>query len=479
MTESPEVRSGAPVRRTSVGGIVLLVVGALLTMLGAGAVAGGAAAGTAVGDRTTGGWFTTPSAVFATGSNALTTPGVTELQGAGVPQLPFDIGSIRIRAASQRPVFIGIASRADAATYLTGVAHAEVTGVRYRPFQVDYVDVAGTRTPEAPATRTFWAASASGTQAQLTWRIRSGDWVVVVMNQDGSSGVAAQVQAGFRSELLAPVAAGIVATGAVLLLIGVPLLLLGTAAVGRTLQGELRPVVAAAPSPLRISGRVESPSRGLWLVKWLLAVPHYLVLALLWVAFLVTTIAAGVVVLFTGRYPRSWFAFDVGVLRWSWRVAFYGYSALGTDRYPPFSLGTDDGYPADLDVAYPEHLANGLVLVKWWLLVLPHALVLAALTGGSLVVPAAWPWVTGGSTGALSVLGVLVLVAGVLLLFTRRYPAGLFDLVLGIDRWAFRVAVYAALLTDDYPPFRLDQGPDEPAPLPGPPSPAETGAHAS
>jgi hypothetical protein len=300
--------------------------------------------------------------------------------------------------------------------------------------------------------------------------VQPGDWAVVVMNQDGSAGVSALVQGGFRSDLLAPIAAGVITSGLVLLAVGVVLLLLGTAAVGRTLQDSLVTGGRVPPdrSPVRLTGRADEPlSRWLWLVKWVLAVPHYLVLALLWVAFTVTTIAAGFVVLFTGRYPRSWFAFDVGVLRWSWRVAFYSYSALATDRYPPFSFASED-YPADLRVLYPPHLANGLVLVKWWLLAIPHFLVLAALTGGALVLPTAWPWNGLGAQTGVSVLGVLVLVAAVLLLFTHRYPRGLLDLVIGINRWAFRVAAYTALLRDEYPPFRLDQGPDEPEPAPTP-----------
>ena len=214
----------------------------------------------------------------------------------------------------------------------------------------------------------------------------------------------------------------------------------------------------ASDYPLRLTGELSPQlSRGLWLVKWLLAIPHFIALFFLWIAFAVVTVVALFAILFTGRYPRRLFDFNVGVLRWSWRVGFYSYSALGTDRYPPFTLADVPDYPARLTVAYPQSLSRGLFLVKWWLLALPHYLVVAVFAGGAWAALNAATDNSGWTSGG-GLIGLLVLMAGVVLLFTRRYPKGIFDFVLGMNRWVYRVVAYATLMTDAYPPFRLDTG---------------------
>ena len=208
------------------------------------------------------------------------------------------------------------------------------------------------------------------------------------------------------------------------------------------------------PYPIRIKGELDANvSRWLWLVKWLLAIPHYFLLAFLWLALFVLTFVAFFAILIIGGYPRVMFDFNVGVLRWAWRVAFYSYGALGTDRYPPFTLDDVPDYPARLEVAYPERLSRGLVLVKSWLLAIPHLVIVGIFLGGGSFATAhvhEGDWDAGFH---ISLIGALVFFAGVALLFTTRYPRGIFDFVLGLDRWVARVAAYVLLMRDEYPPF--------------------------
>ncbi len=196
----------------------------------------------------------------------------------------------------------------------------------------------------------------------------------------------------------------------------------------------------AAAYPISVEGEID-PNLGQWLwpIKWLLVIPHVVVLFFLWIAYVLLTIFAFFAIVFTGKYPRGIFDFNVGVLRWTWRVGFYSYNALATDRYPPFSLSTRD-YPANLEVEYPERLSQGLVLIKWWLLAIPHYLVVGILQGAQ----------GGGLTSLLAIFGAVGM------LFKGRYPADIFHLVLCFNRWTLRVVAYASLMTDEYPPFRLE-----------------------
>lgn len=224
--------------------------------------------------------------------------------------------------------------------------------------------------------------------------------------------------------------------------------------------------------PVDIRGDLSAPpERGWWLIKWLLAIPHYIILAFLLVAFVVVWVIAFFSILFTGKYPKSLFDFNTGVLRWGWRVAFYSYGALATDKYPPFSLKPDPDYPADIVMPYPEKFSRGLVLVKWWLLAIPHYIIVGIFSGGWSMgfhwgsTPAeTWTWQVGDqvvkvdkwqTSGGTNLIFILAIFAAIYLLFVGRYPKDIFKLVLGFNRWVFRVGAYAALMTDEYPPFRL------------------------
>jgi hypothetical protein len=324
--------------------------------------------------------------------------------------------------------------------------------------------------------------------------VTGGKWSVVTMNTDGSPGVTVDANFGAKIKYVVAIGSGLLAGGLLLLGGAVAMIYFGA----RRPRGPSAPPSLTAPeepepapsatratpaSPVLLEGRLdEAQSRGLWLVKWLLAIPHWVVLAFLWLALWVLSICAFFAILFTGRYPRGIFDFNVGVLRWTWRVSFYSYSALGTDRYPPFTLEDVPDYPARFDVAYPERLSRGLVLVKWWLLAIPHYIIIAVFTGGwAIGAPGPWGFADAegwGWQGAPGLIGVLVIVAALAMLFTGRYPRGIFDLVMGLNRWLYRVGAYAGLMRDEYPPFRLDMGEREPGGPPAvtppePPAPSE------
>jgi hypothetical protein len=474
------------------GPLIMLLIGTILTLIGVGLVSAGSALAIANAAQGDDGYFSSRTVPFSTDAYALTSPPLGPITSADAP-VPLNLDIARIRLEATRldgsAVFIGIAPRADVDRYLAGVNHSEVRSIQTDPYRVRYAHVAGQAPPEAPTDQDFWVASAAGRGSQeVTWQVQPGSWAVVVMNAGGGRSVDVAVQAGVRSGLLAPAAALLLTGGIITLVIGLALVILGVIGLGRggpapssrtsSRTGATPTAVPADPDrpgadyPARLNGRLDPDvSRALWLVKWILVIPHLIVLFFLWVGFAVSTVVAGFAILFTGRYPRAIFNYNVGVLRWNWRVGFYAYSALGTDRYPPFTLSATD-YPADLEVDYPERLSHGLVLVKWWLLVLPHLFILAIITGGT------WSWTRTGSDdwtraadSGFSLLGLLVLIAAVILLFSGRYRRGLFDLILGLNRWVYRVVVYAALMRDEYPPFRLDQGQVDPGSVGARPDP--------
>ena len=432
--------------------VALVILGSIVVLAGAALLAGGGALGIIhLTQRDDDGFLESPTEQVSSDGFAVTNEGIdiADLDDGGDWLVEQGLGRVRIRATSRTDaVFVGIGREADVDRYLAGTSHDELREVREGADR--YVSREGGAPAMPPSEAGFWVASASGDGTQtVEWDARDGRWAVVVMNANGTAPVAADVSVGAKLGILPWIAGG-------LLLAGLLVVAVGAGLIGVAVSGQ----VAAAPAeeadegqvppgayPVAVAGELDAGlSRWLWLVKWLLAIPHYVILALLWIAFPVMTVVALIAVVATGRYPRAIFDFNVGVLRWTWRVGFYSYSALGTDRYPPFTLAPAD-YPATLDVPYPERLSRGRALVKWWLLAIPQYIVVTIL---------AWGWTTADNLGAPSLLAVLVAFAAIALLFTGRYPREIFRLVVGINRWAFRVIAYAALMRDEYPPFRLD-----------------------
>lgn len=472
--------NGAQTRRA--GRPTFLVIGVLLALLGMPFLLGGLGLGWALAtQRDDQGFFTTPTARVTSSAAALTTTHI-DLGNPGPDSwwADRDLATVRLRASSAdgSPVFLGLAPSEAVEGYLGNAPYDEVSDVTDNPFGYTLTRRGGADAlPAPPEAQDFWTLRASGTGTQeLVWDLEPGTYTAVIMNANGTQGVDVELTVGGRLDLLGPLTVGLLVGGLVLIAAGAVLIIYGAGAGGAgsgPQQPSLVPVqggsTATGPqavpaSPVTLTGIQDAHlNRALWLVKWLLALPHLLILAVLWGVFVVLTVVAFVAILVTGRYPRGLFEVNVGVLRWSWRVHFYATGALGTDRYPPFRLSAGD-YPADLEVAYPQRLSRGLVLVKSWLLALPHLIVLAVLAG-------TWGWTTGNDGARLTMgglIGALTLAAGLLLLFTGRYPSSLFDLLVGLNRWVYRVIAYVALMTDEYPPFRLDQGPTEP------PQPAET-----
>jgi len=175
----------------------------------------------------------------------------------------------------------------------------------------------------------------------------------------------------------------------------------------------------------------EKLNRWLPLIKWLLAIPHMIILYALNLAASVVTFIAFFAILFTAKYPEGLFRFVLGVQRWRLNVNVY--TSLLRDEYPPFTMDAGQ-YPAALEVPYPANMNRWMPLVKW-LLAIPHYIVLLFL--GIAV-------------------AVTTVIAFFAILITSSYPRGLHGFAVGVTRWSTRVNLYVTLMTDAYPPFSLD-----------------------
>ena len=456
------------------GRILLVVLGSILALLAAGLLAAG---GTLLwvdrAQRDDDGFLTTPTERFESDSFAITSDSIDLLESESDWLFSEGVlGEVRI-TGEDGDVFIGIGETEDVEAYLAGVAHDEVRDLEFDPFRVEYRQFPGGELPGPPGEQTFWAASASGSGEQsATWEAESGEWTVVVMNSDASRGVSADVSAGAEANFLLWLAIGLLIAGSLLLAGGVTMIVIGARgtasaapaarrrpqtdgapvacrpqADAHRLPGRSRRPASIGAEPLALGGQVDPRHPALHRARVPLArIPR----------------ALGRRVL---RHPLHR-PLPPGDLRLQPRRApldvagrlLLPYSALGTDRYPPFTLAEQPDYPATLDVAYPERLSHWLPLVKW-LLAIPHVILVGIFVGG-------WGWGWGEDVwwfGAAGLVGILVVIAGFVLLFTGSYPRSLFDFTLGLDRWVFRTVAYLSLMRDEYPPFRLDMGEAEPA----------------
>ena len=191
---------------------------------------------------------------------------------------------------------------------------------------------------------------------------------------------------------------------------------------------------AEGPYPARYEAtRQEEYNRFLPLVKWLIALPHYIVLIFLAIGALFAILIAFFAVLITGKFPRGLWDYLTGVNRWAYRVTSYVF--LLTDAYPPFSLEDDPGYPVRIEYDYPETVNRWRPLVQW-ILAIPYLIVAGIL---------------------LYVAEIVAFIAVFVILFTAKLPEGMFNLIVNPMRWQVRGNAYAGWLVKRYPPFSWDE----------------------
>lgn len=169
------------------------------------------------------------------------------------------------------------------------------------------------------------------------------------------------------------------------------------------------------------------------LLRWLLVIPHVIILSLLGMAVGIVIMLAWFTIVFAGRFPATLLRFTIGYARWAARANAYG--SLLTGAYPPFSLDEEPDYPVRLTI--PERTTGRSRLTTFFrcLLLLPHEIVLSLL---GIVV---------------GFVGLAAWLAGIVL---GRIPDGLHNFLAGYTRWTERASAYAYLLVDDYPPFSFE-----------------------
>jgi hypothetical protein len=241
----------------SAGRVVLIVLGSIGVLLGLALLVGGGFLLWADRTQREDGYLTTPTERFATSTYALTRTRL-EVDADGPDWVWNDnwFGKIRIRgesAAGGKLLFIGIGPEGAVARYLGRVAHANVEDIDVDPFRVEYRPISGGPPRGPPTAQHFWAVSASGMGTQtVTWKVREGDWSVVLMNADGSRHVLADIDLGAKLSFLLWLAIGLLLGGAFVLAGSSALIVLAA----RTRQPPPEPPTAATAS----SGAASPPA---------------------------------------------------------------------------------------------------------------------------------------------------------------------------------------------------------------------------
>ena len=207
-------------------------------------------------------------------------------------------------------------------------------------------------------------------------------------------------------------------------------------------MNEIEDPSQSAPGPATTGDRVypvsaaadlqESYVRFLPLVKWLLLIPHYFALFFLAIGAAVVAFISFFAVLFTGSYPRGMWDYMVGFYRWTLRVT--AYLLLMTDRYPPFSLATSEDDNVFLSAEYPPSVERWRPFVAW-LLIIPYLIIASLL---------------------LAVAQICSILAFFTIIFTKRIPEGIFDIMRVGLNWQMRANFYSYWLYTEYPPFSWD-----------------------
>ncbi len=246
----------------SAGRVILIILGIVGVLFGLALLAGGGVLLWADRTQRDDGYLTSPTERFATPTYALTRTRLeVDTDDAGWVLNESSFGKIRIRGESPgaKMLFIGIGPEPAVARYLGSVAHANVEDIEFDPFRVKYRPIGGAAPQQPPTEQGFWAVSSSGVGTQtVTWKVREGDWSVVLMNADGSGGVAADIDLGAKLSFLLWVALGFLLGG--LLVVGASTGLIVLAARRRQLPpAPAVPATAGSGSESAAAGPADRP----------------------------------------------------------------------------------------------------------------------------------------------------------------------------------------------------------------------------